>query len=117
MKIVSLHFSPALVVALLFPVLTTVASATEPSDEKLDLGKQIFLETAQPACSVCHVLAHAGSEGEIGPVLDTIPLSVERVSRAVTNGIGIMPAFDDSLSPEEIEAVSVYVAAVAGKAK
>ena len=39
-----------------------------------------------------------------------------QVKQAVTNGIGIMPAFgnDKILTPQEIEAVSFYVEKVAG---
>ena len=32
-----------------------------------------------------------------------------RVIAAVTNGIGVMPAYQGELSPEEIEAVAYYV--------
>jgi mono/diheme cytochrome c family protein len=32
-----------------------------------------------------------------------------RVITAVTNGIGVMPAYQGELSPEEIEAVAHYV--------
>jgi len=32
-----------------------------------------------------------------------------RVVNAVTNGIGVMPAYEDQLSTEEIDAVAHYV--------
>ena len=36
------------------------------------------------------------------------------MSAAVTSGVGVMPAFEGTLSEEEIETVSAYVAEVAG---
>ena len=96
-----------------------VAGEPEPQvdPEKLALGKQVFLETAEPACALCHVLADAGSEGEIGPVLDTMSPTSQSVINAVTNGVGIMPAFEEQLSKEQIEAVALYVSTVAGMPK
>lgn len=77
-------------------------------------GRTIFTETAQPQCALCHVLADAGAEGAVGPNLDELELGVEQVRAAVTGGVGVMPAFEGTLSDEEIEAVSAYVAEVAG---
>jgi len=36
------------------------------------------------------------------------------VVNAVTGGVGTMPAFDESLSAEQIQAVAAYVATVTG---
>lgn len=81
----------------------------------LDEGKRIFVEGGElPACAICHKLAHAGSTGEIGPDLDALDPEFERIMDAVTNGVGVMPAFGEVLSDQEIEAVSAYVAEVAG---
>ena len=60
-------------------------------------------------CSACHTLKDAGSEGQIGPNLNQIQPDITRIIDAVTNGIGVMPAFDGMLSQEEIDAVSYYV--------
>ena len=86
------------------------------SDEVLmKKGLEIFNETA--ACAACHVLKAAGSEGNIGPNLDTVTMTVESVTEMVTYGLGVMPAFgeDEILTKEEIDIVSKYVVSVANK--
>ena len=50
----------------------------------------------------------------MGPNLDELQPSVDQVRVAVTSGVGVMPAFEGTLSEEEIETVSAYVAKVAG---
>ena len=77
------------------------------SDEKYDKGKTIFLE--QGNCAACHTLLDAGSDGNIGPNLNEIKPDIMRIIVAVTNGIGVMPAYQGELSQEEIEAVAHYV--------
>ena len=86
------------------------------SDEAMmKKGLEIFNETA--ACAACHVLKAAGSEGNIGPNLDTVTMTVESVKEMVTYGLVVMPAFgeDEILTKEEIEIVSQYVVNVANK--
>jgi len=78
------------------------------SDDIFEKGKDIFLNVA--ACSTCHILRDAGSEGQIGPNLNEIKPNKMRVLSAVTNGIGVMPAYEGQLTSEEIEAVAHYVA-------
>ncbi len=82
----------------------------------MQLGKQIFTELAEPNCGICHALQDAGTEGEIGPPLDEIKPDATKVETAVRGGVGVMPAYEN-LSDEEIDAVSRYVASVAGKAE
>ena len=77
------------------------------SDPLFDKGKDIFLNIA--VCSTCHILADAGSDGQIGPNLDEIKPDKIRIINTVTNGIGVMPAYEGQLSTEEIEAVAHYV--------
>tara|TARA_B100000700_G_scaffold220677_1_gene242896 strand:+ start:487 stop:816 length:330 start_codon:yes stop_codon:yes gene_type:complete len=80
-------------------------------DVKMIKGLEIFNESA--ACAACHVLKAAGSEGNIGPNLDTVNgLNYESVMDIVTHGLGVMPAFgeDEILTKEQIEIVSFYVA-------
>ena len=77
------------------------------ADEILDLGKNIFLEKGN--CATCHALNDAGSNADIGPNLNLIKPDVGRVVMAVTNGIGVMPAYEGILTSEEIEAVALYV--------
>ena len=71
-------------------LLTIFALATGPvlADEQLELGKKVFLEQAQPSCTV---------------------------SNAVKSGVGIMPAFGDSLSEQQISAVAKYIESVTRK--
>jgi sulfite dehydrogenase len=98
-------------------LLTTIFSFlfnTQPlfaDDAKMTKGLEIFNETA--GCAACHVLKAAGSEGNIGPNLDTVEgLSYESVMDIVTHGLGVMPAFgeDEILTKEEIDIISFYVA-------
>ena len=77
------------------------------ANEILDLGKNIFLEKGN--CATCHTLNDAGSNADIGPNLNLIKPDVGRVVMAVTNGIGVMPAYEGILTPKEIEAVALYV--------
>ena len=77
------------------------------ANEILDLGKNIFLEKGN--CATCHTLDYARSKADIGPNLNLIKPDVGRVVMAVTNGIGVMPAYEGILTPEEIEAVAKYV--------
>ena len=77
------------------------------AEEKLNIGKNIFLEKGN--CATCHALSDAGSNADIGPNLNLIKPDVGRVVIAVTNGIGVMPAYEGILSSKEIEAVATYV--------
>ena len=78
-------------------------------DDKMGKGLEIFNEIA--GCAGCHILKAAGSEGNVGPNLDTISLTEEYVKEMVTYGLGVMPAFgeDEILTKEEIDIVSHYV--------
>jgi cytochrome c6 len=79
--------------------------AEKPTD-----GKSIF--TAN--CSSCHTLADAGTTGTVGPNLDDSKPPKGLVVDRVTNGRGAMPAFKDSLDPDQIQAVADYVSTAAG---
>ena len=74
-------------------------------------GKAIF---AEAGCGGCHVLEAAGATGTVGPNLDDAKPSKELVIDRVTNGKGVMPAFKDSYSAEQIAAVADYVSQNAG---
>ena len=82
-------------------------SKTLFADEILDLGKNIFLEKGN--CATCHTLDDARSKADIGPNLNLIKPDIGRVVMAVTNGIGVMPAYEGILTSKEIEAVALYV--------
>jgi sulfite dehydrogenase len=81
-------------------------------------GKPIFIST----CGVCHRLKAAGSVGNIGPVLDKVPLSEAVLIKAITNGGASvmtkaqvakyatqMSAYKGVLSPDQIKNVAAYV--------
>ena len=73
----------------------------------MKLGLEVYDKKAQ--CGVCHTLQAAGSEGDVGPNLDQLKPQMEQIIYAVTNGVGVMPAWDGVLTNDEIEAVAYYV--------
>ena len=83
------------------------------AEPKMELGLEIFNNKAQ--CGMCHTLQAAGSEGQIGTNLDELKPLMSQVVLVVTNGIGVMPAFEGMLSSEEIEAVAHFVSTSAGQ--
>ena len=103
MKKLIINFSNLLLIITIF--LSNFNQAN--SDEIFEKGKIIFLE--QGNCAACHSLADAGSAENIGPNLNQIRPDINRVIVTVTNGIGVMPAYQGELTPEEIEAVAHYV--------
>lgn len=83
----------------------TTEAATGEGDAQA--GEQVF---ASAGCSNCHTLAAAGATGQVGPNLDELQPSVDQVVEQVTNGGGGMPAFDETLTDEQIRAVAAFVA-------
>ena len=77
------------------------------ADDLFEKGKLIFLGDGN--CDTCHTLEDANSYGNIGPNLNEIKADISRVLMAVTNGIGVMPAYQGQLSDKEINAVATYV--------
>ena len=77
------------------------------ADSIMELGLEVYNNKAQ--CGVCHILQTAGSKGQIGPNLDQLKPQEGQIISVVTNGIGVMPAFEGTLTDEEIEAVAYYV--------
>ena len=77
------------------------------ADDTMNLGLQVYNNKAQ--CGVCHTLQSAGSEGQIGPNLDILKPQMFQIISAVTNGIGVMQAWEGILTHEEIEAVAYYI--------
>jgi cbb3-type cytochrome c oxidase subunit III len=78
---------------------------------KLTSGKDIFLAN----CGSCHTLADAGTSGTVGPNLDQLKPALARAREQVIKGGGGMPAFKDTLTDAQIEAVAKYVASAAGR--
>ena len=88
-------------------LLFLIFSSSTFADPKMDLGLEVYNNKAQ--CGVCHALRAVGSDGQIGPNLDLLKLSEARIILAVMNGIGVMPAFEETLTMEEIEAVAYFI--------
>ena len=84
-----------------------VLSSSTLADDKMAFGLDVYNNKAQ--CGVCHILQAAGSTGNIGPNLDQLKPSMERIIYAVKNGIGVMQAWEGILTSGEIEAVAYYV--------
>jgi mono/diheme cytochrome c family protein len=82
----------------------------EPAQGDPVAGKQVFVGTA--GCSGCHTLSDAGATGQVGPDLDTVKPSYDKVVLQVTNGGGGMPPFKDTLTAEQIDDVAAYVSSV-----
>lgn len=93
------------------PVLLALAFAAHGEEA----GLKVFTQVAQPPCMACHTLKAAGAEGTVGPSLDELKPDLDQVLKAVRGGVGIMPAFADKLTAEQIEAVARFVANAAGK--
>ena len=92
---------------ILLILLVVTFSSSAFADPKMDLGLDVYNNKAQ--CGVCHTLQAAGSSGDIGPNLDQLKSSMDRIVYVVTNGIGVMQAWEGILSYEDIEAVAYYV--------
>ena len=90
-----------------FVLIFLIFSSSAFADSKMELGLEVFNNKAQ--CGMCHTLQAAGSEGKIGVNLDQLKPLMKQVIMAVTNGNGVMPAFEGMLSSEEIDAVAYYV--------
>ena len=73
-------------------------------------GKTAFTAT----CGGCHTLKDAGTNGNVGPNLDSLaPLTAERVAKQIANGGKVMPP--KLLTGKDAANVAAYVASVAGK--
>jgi len=92
-------------------------AADREADARLVLGRAVFTEISRPRCTLCHTLADAGAGGNVGPNLDRLRPTEQRVVAAVTTGVGVMPPQGDHLTADQIRAVAAYVATVAGGAE
>lgn len=105
-----LHLLPAGASAL--ALLAAASGSVWAADAaQLEEGKLLFQKQAQPACATCHTLKDAGASGNIGPDLDDLQPSREQILAVLRDGSGPMPSFDDSLTPEQMDAVAAYVLA------
>jgi len=74
----------------------------------MDQGDAIYHSVATPTCASCH---GADGEGGVGPALagNQELQDTSYVLNHILYGEGIMPAFNDQLSDEQIAAVATYV--------
>ncbi len=72
-------------------------------------GKALF-HGVKPPCAGCHTLADAQSSMNIGPDLDALHPTPERVAAAMKNGVGAMPSYAQTLSAQELQDLAAYVA-------
>tara|TARA_Y100000590_G_C15574214_1_gene959781 strand:+ start:414 stop:734 length:321 start_codon:yes stop_codon:yes gene_type:complete len=92
----------------IFLILAAIILTTEIfADEKENLGLEVYNNKAM--CGTCHTLQAANSKGDIGPNLDQLKPSMDQIIYVVTNGIGVMQAWEGILTSEEIEAVAYYI--------
>ena len=84
-----------------------IFSSSVFADDKMVLGLEVYNNKAQ--CGVCHTLRAARSTGNIGPNLDQLKSQMPQIIYVITNGIGVMQAWENILTHEEIEAVAYYV--------
>ena len=92
-------------------VTTTETTETVPTSTTPVSAKDLFGHT----CATCHTLAAAGATGGIGPNLDEIKPTRQRVRDQIQTGSlsGAMPA--NLLQGDEADRVAAYVATNAGK--
>ena len=91
----------------LFILLIIVFNSKAFADDKMILGLEVYNDKAQ--CGSCHTLQAASSDGQICPNLDILNPQIDQIIYSVTNGVGVMQAWEGVLTPEEIEAVAYYV--------
>jgi mono/diheme cytochrome c family protein len=72
-------------------------------------------DTFKSTCGTCHTLKDAGTNGTVGPNLDTLTPhpDLARIEQQIANGGAVMPA--GLLKGAQATAVATYVEAVAGK--
>ena len=89
----------------------TIPTETTEAQGDPVAGKAVFTSAG---CASCHTLADAGASGTVGPNLDAVKPSNDKVVAQVTNGGGVMPPFKGTLSEQQIQDVAAYVSSVAG---
>ena len=74
-------------------------SSISHAEDLIKIGENIFYN--KEACINCHILNAADGGNN--------QLSKDHVINIVTNGYGVMPAYKDKLTINEIEAVAIFV--------
>lgn len=68
-------------------------------------GKSLF----KTNCGSCHTLADAGTAGAVGPNLDTSKMDVKAMLAQIAKGGNGMPAFEGTLTEEQIKLIAEYI--------
>ncbi|MFK8004549.1 MAG: molybdopterin-dependent oxidoreductase [Polyangiales bacterium] len=77
-------------------------------------GRELFVEGATPPCGTCHTLSEAATSGTVGPNLNVLAPSEAQVLEAMSNGVGVMPTYSESLSGDQRQKIAAYIRAVLG---
>lgn len=85
---------------------TEAATTEEEAQGDPEAGAEVF---ASAGCADCHTLSAAGSSGTVGPNLDDFAGDFDAVVEQVRQGGGGMPAFEGTLSDQEILDVAAFV--------
>ena len=89
----------------------TTTEADGGTEGDAEAGAQLF---ADNGCGNCHTLEAAGTTGTTGPNLDEVQPSFDAAVEQITNGGGVMPAFGESLSDQQIRDLAAYVVESSG---
>ena len=69
-------------------------------------------DTFAASCGGCHALSDAGTNGAVGPNLDSTKMDADQIEQQILNGGGAMPP--GLLQGDDAAAVAQYVAGAAG---
>ena len=87
---------------ILITIIIYFTSYSSSDEQILKKGEQIFY--GKSSCSNCHMLNAAdGSKRN---------MDVKRIIEVVTHGYGVMPAYKDVLSKEDINALAIYISRI-----
>ena len=93
------------------PAVAAPATIVVPANANAAAGEEVF---ADANCGACHTLAAVGASGQVGPDLDSLRPGYEQARSKVETGGGVMPAFKNDLSAQQIRDVAAFVATRAG---
>jgi mono/diheme cytochrome c family protein len=88
------------------------AARTVPASANAAAGRAVF---GTAGCGTCHTLAAAGTDGLIGPNLDSLRPTYAQVRTKVERGGGGMPSFRGRLTAKQMRDVAAFVATSAGR--
>jgi cytochrome c551 len=92
------------------PSIAPTSTTTEPTGTAAVDTSMVAQTVFKQNCVVCHGVDLSGG---VGPNLQKVGarLTQVQIAATITNGRNVMPAFKDKLKPEEIDALSKWLAA------